>query len=238
MEQDKKKSKDRIFRAAVSLFARKGFAAVGIREISREANVNVSMINYYFGSKVGILKAIVNECYDRYYHAISELGNDVKSPDDRVRRIVHNLVDFFRNNTEMAMVAFNSLPIDIPEIVDLKMEWVSGHREVVDSLFGDLGLDAADDTQMGVVRGSLSAIILAHFQGRYAWDHMLEAPKQSRRTREYLKYTKLPKFNDAFYRDYSRSLADFYLKGLTTLTGGKASRSKTRGSRRAKPERR
>ncbi len=42
---------ENILFAAEKLFARKGFRGTSTREISREANVNISMISYYFGSK-------------------------------------------------------------------------------------------------------------------------------------------------------------------------------------------
>lgn len=42
---------ENILFAAEKLFAEKGFAGTSIREISKEANVNISMISYYFGSK-------------------------------------------------------------------------------------------------------------------------------------------------------------------------------------------
>lgn len=42
---------ENILFAAEKLFANKGFKGTSTREISREANVNISMISYYFGSK-------------------------------------------------------------------------------------------------------------------------------------------------------------------------------------------
>ena len=43
---------------AEKLFAEKGFEGTSIREISKEANVNVSMISYYFGSKEKLFEKI------------------------------------------------------------------------------------------------------------------------------------------------------------------------------------
>lgn len=42
---------ENLLRSAEILFAEKGFAGTSIREIAKEANVNISMISYYFGSK-------------------------------------------------------------------------------------------------------------------------------------------------------------------------------------------
>ena len=58
--------KERIVRAAAALFAEKGFAGIGVREISKAADVNISMISYYFSGKIGVLKAIVENFLFEY----------------------------------------------------------------------------------------------------------------------------------------------------------------------------
>ena len=50
-KQLKPNSKERILRTATSLFARKGFAETGMRELAATAAVNLSMVNYFFGTK-------------------------------------------------------------------------------------------------------------------------------------------------------------------------------------------
>lgn len=213
-EEGKRTAKERIFDAAVALFARKGFAAVGIREIAKSANVNVSMINYYFGEKVGILKAIINESYDKYFHAIFDAGDENTPAGERVRLLVRNLVQFFKTHTELSMAAFNTLLIDIPEIVDLKIEWLSGNREATNKIFTQFGLDTNDAVQMSVVQGFLTSVISAHFQGRYAWEHVMQAPDQSKRSQEYIKQEPHVELDEAFCDRYAEMLSDFYLSGL------------------------
>lgn len=44
--------------AAEKLFSEKGFEKTSTREISRAANVNISMISYYFGSKEKLLESL------------------------------------------------------------------------------------------------------------------------------------------------------------------------------------
>lgn len=48
-----------ILNAARSLFAKKGFEAISVREIAKESGQNISMISYYFGSKEGLYKEII-----------------------------------------------------------------------------------------------------------------------------------------------------------------------------------
>lgn len=43
---------------AEQLFAKKGFAGTSVRDIAQAADVNVSMISYYFGSKEKLIEAL------------------------------------------------------------------------------------------------------------------------------------------------------------------------------------
>ena len=51
----------RILKAAKRLFACKCYEGTGMRNIAREAEVNLAMINYYFGSKHKILETLIDE---------------------------------------------------------------------------------------------------------------------------------------------------------------------------------
>jgi AcrR family transcriptional regulator len=50
---------ENILFAAEKLFAEKGFDGTSTREISKSANVNISMISYYFGSKEKLYEKLV-----------------------------------------------------------------------------------------------------------------------------------------------------------------------------------
>jgi len=51
--------KDHILAAAQKLFALRGYDATSVRDICQEADVNVAMVNYYFGSKEGMFREMV-----------------------------------------------------------------------------------------------------------------------------------------------------------------------------------
>ena len=51
-------ARTRILTAAARLFAARGLAGVGLREITAEAGVNLAAVNYHFGSKEGLLEAL------------------------------------------------------------------------------------------------------------------------------------------------------------------------------------
>jgi len=52
-------TKDRILDAAEHLYARKGYHSTSLREITGQAGVNLAAVNYHFGSKENLLRAIL-----------------------------------------------------------------------------------------------------------------------------------------------------------------------------------
>jgi AcrR family transcriptional regulator len=53
-------TRERILDAAEALFTELGFAATSLRAIASAADVNLAATNYHFGSKMGLLQAVVH----------------------------------------------------------------------------------------------------------------------------------------------------------------------------------
>lgn len=51
----------RLFHAALTLFAQKGFGNTSTRELAEAAGVNIAAISYYFGDKAGLYRAVFFE---------------------------------------------------------------------------------------------------------------------------------------------------------------------------------
>ncbi|MEM0895622.1 MAG: TetR/AcrR family transcriptional regulator [Verrucomicrobiota bacterium] len=54
-------TKDCILAVAERLFAQRGFDAVSLRQLTDEAGVNLAAVNYHFGSKDGLILAVLNQ---------------------------------------------------------------------------------------------------------------------------------------------------------------------------------
>lgn len=206
--EPKKNAKKRIFDAALELFAHKGFSGVGVREIAREAGVNISMVNYYYGGKAAVLKAIVDECFDKYFKAIKEVGNLDLPLEEHVRIMVRTVIDFFRENTALAIIAFDVIPLDIPATTDLKIKWITGIREGMRRFHIKLGFDPDDPVHASLGPGTFFAIVINHFQYRYALEHLPQFKKV------------LKKLDDDFYDRYAEMMAEIFLHGITGLSAG------------------
>lgn len=55
--------REKILAIAEKLFGERGFQGVSVRDITREAQVNVSAVNYYFGSKKDLYLAVFKELW-------------------------------------------------------------------------------------------------------------------------------------------------------------------------------
>lgn len=64
----------RLLATAAQLFAQRGSAGVGLREIARSAGVTPGMISYYFGDKQGLLLAVLGDVFERLFAGFRELA--------------------------------------------------------------------------------------------------------------------------------------------------------------------
>ena len=65
MKKVNKNSKERILKAAVKLFAEKGYEGTSIREICKGAKSNICMISYYWGGKKELYQGIIDDLLSR-----------------------------------------------------------------------------------------------------------------------------------------------------------------------------
>ncbi|RYE33034.1 MAG: TetR/AcrR family transcriptional regulator [Sphingobacteriaceae bacterium] len=73
MEKEKTDKKDHILDVAEKVFSESGYDGASTRLISGEANVNMAMLNYYFGSKEGLFVAV----FERKINAFKELLQNI-----------------------------------------------------------------------------------------------------------------------------------------------------------------
>ncbi len=59
-------SRDTILQCALELFGERGYESVGIAELTQQAGVTKPTLYYFFQSKEGVFKAILEEYYERF----------------------------------------------------------------------------------------------------------------------------------------------------------------------------
>jgi len=117
-------TRQRIIDTAAVLFARKGFAATGLRELAKQADVNLAMINYFFGSKKGLLKKILDTFFSGYLSLIQSHLVGPEHPEEKIRRFIHHATTYFEANRDSLIIVLTELPHEDSEITEYKAGWV------------------------------------------------------------------------------------------------------------------
>ena len=120
-------SKEKILKVAIKLFAEKGFDGTSIREICKEAEVNICMISYYWGGKKELYQGIIEDLVEKQTVFAKSFIDLNKSPleytqEKRVElllMILEKFVDFFYSNITGDLVV---LLIKQQQRADFKMD--------------------------------------------------------------------------------------------------------------------
>jgi TetR/AcrR family transcriptional regulator, regulator of cefoperazone and chloramphenicol sensitivity len=87
-------TRQRLIDAAATLFADKGFQNVTVREICKTSNANVAAVNYHFGDKAGLYRAVVTFAIQIMLETneLSQRAGDGLSPEEQLRGFVRVFV--------------------------------------------------------------------------------------------------------------------------------------------------
>jgi AcrR family transcriptional regulator len=78
-QQRGEETRGRILEAALELFAASGFEGASTRTIAERADVNLPAIQYYFGSKEGLYRAVVEQFSQQLQAGVSPIAERIRS---------------------------------------------------------------------------------------------------------------------------------------------------------------
>ncbi|MEW6442622.1 MAG: TetR/AcrR family transcriptional regulator [bacterium] len=111
-------ARDRLFRVAIELFNRRGYAATTVREIVEAAGVTKPVLYYYFGSKEGIYLALLEDAREAFEDRIQGVLSRPESARERILSLARELFQLFRDNIEyvrLILGAYHGPPQGAPE---------------------------------------------------------------------------------------------------------------------------
>jgi len=82
--KDVETPRDRILDRTIYLIGKKGTTSVSVREIAREAGVNVAAINYYFSSKEQMLAQMEERFVGAFAEVVAMLHDPTRPPYERL----------------------------------------------------------------------------------------------------------------------------------------------------------
>ena len=200
MTNTRKNPKERIYKTAVTLFSRYGYAAVGVRDIAKKADINISMVSYYYGGKIGILREIIERFFDGYISRITSIEIVSQSTEDIIQAIIRNVVTYIRANTKEAIIVFGELPHDVPEITEMKRNKIRRLVDLMRAVPERMGVKRGDNELMAIVGPTLISTAFSYFLFGPLVGKIFDVT-----------------FDDAFYERYIKTISTILLYGVNGL---------------------
>lgn len=101
-----RRTADKIVAAATELFARKGFAAVSVKELADAAGVNIALISYYFGGKENLYTVVLERQFAILTDVLDTINSEELSPVGKIRRFAYLVVDAHKKASFMDQLIY------------------------------------------------------------------------------------------------------------------------------------
>ncbi|MBH0230165.1 forespore capture DNA-binding protein RefZ [Halobacillus yeomjeoni] len=103
-------TRDKVLDVACRLFYSNGFKGTSVRDIAKEANVNVSLISYYFNSKQGLFESLAVSYFEPYLEILEneQLSEVDFTLDSLVRKILH----YKQTNYQLSCLLYRELSLN------------------------------------------------------------------------------------------------------------------------------
>ncbi|WP_370896893.1 TetR/AcrR family transcriptional regulator [Chryseobacterium gossypii] len=130
---------ENILFAAEKLFAEKGFEGTSTREIAKAANVNISMISYYFGSKEKLYEKLVEyRMNEGQFFSKGILERTDINEWEKIEKIVDQFADRVRNHKCFyRIMQREQLHSENPQMLEFlrqtKMGFINMYSQVLES---------------------------------------------------------------------------------------------------------
>jgi AcrR family transcriptional regulator len=147
---DVERTRAKLMRAAAELFYEAGVPTTGVNEISARAGVGKQTLYQHFGSKDGLLEAVLTERSERVVRWLREAATASDDPRERVLAVFDALRGWYaeRGFRGCAIVgAATQQPVPHGPARRIAADHLARHRELLTALAADAG--AADPAATG-----------------------------------------------------------------------------------------
>jgi AcrR family transcriptional regulator len=106
-DRDADATRANILSVAMEEFSSKGLSGSRVDEIAERTHTVKRMIYYYFGSKEGLYRAVLEHAYEHFRTIESELDLDCLPPLQALRRLVQVTFDYHNKHPEFVRLVMN-----------------------------------------------------------------------------------------------------------------------------------
>jgi AcrR family transcriptional regulator len=161
------RSRERVLDAAERIMASRGFEAATLARVVEEAGIPMSSVYHYFGSKDGILLAVMERGADRFFADLPEISRRPGRPAQHLARVVSATTGTLERHPNFLrlLIAFAAQP---PAAGDGEVQAVIRRvrDHALDLLRAQIGLAFGDDPYSRVT-DQLARFALAAIDGAF-----------------------------------------------------------------------
>jgi AcrR family transcriptional regulator len=164
-EEELLDTKNKILKTASKLFASNGFEGTSVRDIAKEADVNLASVNYHFQSKENLYGAVFDHNYAWLSEQVERISVDTSLD---TKEFAWRIYEFFVGNSTELMNCFKVMltdtivaPEGIQSLVETKCFGPPGGAAMLKVITRDLGEECPLGAREWVMRMTFS--ILVHF---------------------------------------------------------------------------
>jgi TetR/AcrR family transcriptional regulator len=123
-----------ILKAATRAFAQKGFAAVGIREIAREAGLNSATLYHYFENKEGIYATVLERTFDQLVEILHEISLTDMEPEKLLRFAIDRYIDFIKDNRDVLKILIHEFNLETDIVADVSTKFYNKFFKIAEEM--------------------------------------------------------------------------------------------------------
>lgn len=201
-EEKSSTSKERILETAVQTFARKGYASTGVRELAEIAGVNLAMVSYFFGSKKGLLKVILDTFFTGYLEIVErELGSQ-GTVSEKLERFIHRAIEYIAEHRDYVIVTLTEMPHDDPDIIAHKANWA---RQAMQVIQAEICEPLKNEQGANLSAVAIGPLLIAMMSSRFLFAPLME-------------HVKPPGYGEDFFNQYPELITSIFLNGINGLS--------------------
>jgi AcrR family transcriptional regulator len=191
-DRDADATRANILSVATEEFASKGLSGSRVDEIAERTHTVKRMIYYYFGSKEGLYRAVLEQAYDHIRTIESNLDLDTLPPLEALRQLVRVTFDYHNKHPEFVRLVMNenihkgAHVGHLPNIKERNRTVIATLRRLLDR--GTKTGDFRSDIDPIELHMSISALCFYNVSNRYTFSTIfgrdMTSPKAAAARRE------------------------------------------------------
>jgi TetR/AcrR family transcriptional regulator len=148
-------TEQRIFDAALRVFANKGMDGARMQEIADHAEINRALLHYYFRSKAQLYEAVFAHGFGQFISSLTPSLHSEQSFEETLRTFVNGYIDYIYGHQEMARLMLNECLCGGP----VMQSYLS---KAIENRAGFPGLVMEDRLQTAIDEGEIRPVDVEH----------------------------------------------------------------------------